>query len=200
MFTDAAATAALIISIGAIVFAGLQWKAAERSADAAEESAKIADATMKTTRQIAQTGQRPWVSLINTTVNEVREAQEPVLTIHGRFTFRNGGTTPAVHLTIQSDRKFLEAFAECNISYPPVDAQETSNGVLGPGEDCGIPFQLHVSSKDLATYATKNMQLFTYGQACYADIFGESHMTTFCMQYYPKDKQFSFHSRYNDIT
>lgn len=64
-FMDGVAWAALLVAAFAALFTALQWKAAERAADAAEESANIAKLTMEATKQVAQTGQRANGSAIN---------------------------------------------------------------------------------------------------------------------------------------
>jgi hypothetical protein len=174
-------------------------KHAEASARAADESAKIAAETMATTRAIAQTGQRPWITL--NLVGEVDVVQYPSLLnwrIAGVLKFRNGGVTPAVALTLQNEELLCETFPT-EPPYGPVD-DNTSRSVIGPSEIYATNYILNITAQDFNQLRDGAKKMYLYGLIRYQDIFGTEHHTHYCLEYVPGQRIFGYASHHNELS
>ena len=126
---DGIAWAALVVAAVAALFTGLQWKASERSADAAEKSANSAEGSAQATKVLAEVGQRAWL-VVNPLDIESLETGPGQTPSHFYFFIENAGKSPAIDLRVFYDVQFTNV-----LTYDPDEAikQELAKGILGPG-------------------------------------------------------------------
>jgi hypothetical protein len=194
-FTDWVAWAGLVVALVAALLAALQWAsanrsaessdrsagAAERSAMAAERSATAAEDSARSTKVLAQLGQRPWITLEPLQVTEIQSGDFTATTITVQGTLRNVGRTPA-----------LEVRAHCRfepytlpVNGPTVAVPDGPSATLGPGVSLGLN---HISlvlrnQPDAQELQRGQRKLLLFGECAYRDVFGKTHRTQWCYEY-----------------
>ncbi len=124
--------------------------------------------------------ERAWVTMKSPQFINLAVCQKP----SGTITAKNTGKSPATDFRVRG-LITLSGIPLQPGTMPLVESIERSSvGVLGPGMDFGVPFQLeHVLTPD-ETESIKNGKLFllVFGEVRYRDIFGTEHRTQYCFQ------------------
>jgi len=108
--TDAIAWAAMVVAAVAAFFTIMQWRSAERSADAAEVSAGAALASAQTSRTAFEVGQRAWV-VHDSTVSQIEPPDEDgMIFIRIASNFMNCGETPAFKMSTGQSFRAMNTF------------------------------------------------------------------------------------------
>jgi hypothetical protein len=162
---------------------------AERSAQAAEESARAA-------RILAESGQRPYVGL--GAVQVIRSDLGAGFPTVVRCEARNSGKTPAFSMVSCQWLVALKEFP-ADPDYPGIDSLSPSD--LGPGgvssTDAGSP-----AFDALVAQALRNRELtvFLYGISRYKDVFGMARQTRWAFYWNIEKRQFARCAHHNDMT
>jgi hypothetical protein len=183
-------TLAIIISFAAVVFSFLQWlagrgavKAAIRSAEAAERSARASELTLSNSVVAFRKANRAWITIDQPTVEmEYHNERESVAGYKATTTFRNSGQTPAQDFVPLEWVKIVPA--PLNPIYDEGEAlygrSVLSRSFLGAGGTYVTTRSITISSPDFGKFMTMQVKVYVYGRATYRDIFGDVHNLKWC--------------------
>jgi hypothetical protein len=196
-FMDGVTWAALIVAAFAGIFTALQWKSAERSADAAEASAEAAKDSARTSRTAFEVGQRAWV-VHDSTVRTIHPPdQQNVIVVSAVSNFKNCGPSPAFKVLTG---QWLETMYTFQAEYKNWDTLGGSEIVLGPAMFGNLPNSIGVPVSGMQDIQSGGIKLYLFGRITYMDIFDQSHETLWCLEYRPETNSFAYTRFHNSAT
>jgi hypothetical protein len=192
------AVLAILAALASALFTGLQWSAANRSADAADRSAKLAQQTLDASTASFEAEERAYIFV----TQEVQLGTEraPFCKIPGAAPgrricvdvhFLNGGKTPALGVRttrfaiVADDEKAADKIKAFQI--PPYKPEGSVMGPTGGTTN----FDVVTAATDALTDAewlglkTGKQRIFVYGVVQYMDIFQKYHEDGFCAHRLP---------------
>lgn len=174
------------------VAASKQADASRIIADAAKSAAETAKDALTSTVENARMDQRAWVAADSILSDPPRLKEGIVANV--AVNFRNSGKSPALYLSVVGKVDPVGSASALTFSYENGTIKRF--GVLGPGGICSTSFA--VASMNPKTRAPEpltgtlfqqlvsgNIVWYFHGVVRYRDVFGRSHLTTFC--YYMHD-------------
>jgi hypothetical protein len=188
------ATALLgIVAVAQIGFLRRGESIATNTAEAAKQSADVANATLKLS-------QRAWIGIDN-----IRPV--PLIPVVGSpftviVTLKNTGNTPARKVYGHAVVDPVSKGGQPNFSYESDRRFEA--GIVTPGAEYRLTLTATTNGGPLPqagfdAMQSEAMKLYTHGRIDYEDIFGEPHWFTFCLfLLVPFDEHFGFCPDHND--
>jgi hypothetical protein len=169
-----------------VLYAYKQWQEANRSANAAECTARIAQDSLRNQEQSFITDQRAWVGLGNATCEKCSNAMKSINVSEPKFFILNTGKTPALHVRVEA-YPIVKIY---KILEPPPTFEEAKNGkqysvIFKPSEYTappGIPVEIYVPMFGSST-ASDQPFYYVVGRMTYFDIYQPKmvHHTAFCI-------------------
>lgn len=145
-------------------------KEAKRSADIANEGVKL-------TRKALRLDQRAWVGPLAVNKISIKPGVENELEI----VITNTGKTPALNMESHVMLHFMPASKPMTFGYLP--PKERVVDTLYPhGQITLMTSKFILTIPQMEYLKMSESILYTYGKITYKDIFGESHLTTFCFK------------------
>jgi hypothetical protein len=210
----------VLVGIAYTVFAALQWGAMrgqvavmnnqlgemEQSSRAGTDAAKAASSSVDLTRESTRLDQRAWISIPKI---EGKPTIDQPLWIN--VTAKNTGKTPAIKFLLvgeievkeisKADPDFAAELQKIRDKKPTYFA---IGGVLGPAEENTQTLKYRpymdnpLQKKDVETVQAPTEEIYAFGEATYADIFGCDHSIRFCVRL-NKDGRFEQYGSFNGI-
>ena len=194
-FVTALATAVIAVLTGIYVhYSSAQWKAMrdqlpllQKSADAADSAARIANRNADDSERFFRLQNRPFI-----TVSKL-EQTTPLESGDSRISLstHNSGRTPALKLRIFSGVFIGNKAIKLNSAH-------RSEAVIASDKETTNTYTLSLNETD-AKVVMSGSELVFKGTIQYTDIFKEWHSTTFCARYFPKEKNYKYCENRNDV-
>jgi hypothetical protein len=180
-----------------------QADAAKQSVGAAESSAKAAEQGAQIARQSFYIGDRPYVSVRNSDLDELKVGEKPRATIF----FINTGKTPAFEFRMGAiisigrlpepdlDEALKQTSADLVYPFMSKGSRSTLPASVETG---GLARATEVLSQEtLEEIKSGKMYLFIWGGGLYKDGLGKPHRFLFCVFYTPADDSFTHCPTFN---
>ena len=170
-----------------------QTTAQGKSADAAKTQASNSERALRATIDNFHLEQRAWVG--------PTEATDPQFTVDGKPEYVragektilgvyivNSGKTPAKKMRTRTNMKAMKKSDHFFADYPPAPPNaEIVKGVsvLQPGMRIALrslPTGVPLTAEHILGFSSGEWILYFYGDIRYQDVFGNSHVTTFCVE------------------
>lgn len=179
---------------GTVVFAGMAWREARRSADADNAALEETRKALLEAREGASEQKDRFERQINLSEDTAKRQLRAYISVHLKsveslgdglnprvsVTFKNDGQTPAHDVVCHGNIAFQPFPLDVELPALDFDGVHRSREPLGPGS----PRTIHEKSICLAPGSVALLKagtwaLYAFGEVRYKDIFGESHMTKY---------------------
>jgi len=159
----------------------------QKSADAADSAARIANRNADDSERFFRLQNRPFI-----TVSKL-EQTTPLESGDSRISLstHNSGRTPALKLRIFSGVFIGNKAIKLNSAH-------RSEAVIASDKETTNTYTLSLNETD-AKVVMSGSELVFKGTIQYTDIFKEWHSTTFCARYFPKEKNYKYCENRNDV-
>jgi hypothetical protein len=133
-------------------------------------------------RHSFQVDQRAWVGLAESTNITFRAGETAKIT----HVLTNSGRTPAIDLITHANSKLVPygtRFSDSLATYEDMDPVLIgSRSTIMPGKNAYLVLEAKqpVTREHFDDVVSKRSMLYMFGEACYRDIFGDTHYTRFC--------------------
>ena len=195
---DLTAVRALWVSVGsavlsalAVVFVGLQWWAGRSSAKAALRSAEASEESARSARM----AQRPWVSFQGFQPTTFDLSEEMAV----KTTISNFGPTPALNAQCRTGFRTFKASVPDALPFHERPA-DNERALITMGMPFGCTDKVKLTAAEIEGIKSEYLLLLLYGKVAYSDVNGGDYQTSWCFRYNPETKGLSPTARHNSAT
>jgi hypothetical protein len=176
--------------IGAIIVAVCTLKKIERQTAATEDTAIVADSSLKLSRDTAKRQLRAYLSVVigEAIYQEKRKAPLDALKFEARPLLLNTGQTPAHKISFKARAAIFPVPLPDEINLPETHDLIEGEGLLGPNQSANMFAVVDSYCEDCEVESIKDGSqgkgLYVWGLVTYKDAFGDSYHTRFCQHIY----------------
>lgn len=157
----------------AIFVAGVAAYWAKRAAEAGDETVNVAREATEDARISAERQLRAYVC-----VSGVQLKFAP-LRVRATVVAKNAGATPAYKFRTQGGFKLCDFPPDIPIFGWNESAEDTSVGIIGPGDDSDNPYAILITDEQVTQLRTGKMALYVFGEYRYKDAFKHDRFTKY---------------------